>query len=80
MKTPLPPHPEVKPRPGKSPLVFKGDGWVTIAEACEYWDLDPKRLRGWILRNRLGDPLGSVIDGVQVVYPFSLERYLEARK
>ena len=75
MKTERPPHPDLAPRPGKTAPAFHGDGWWTLAEACEYFDIpDIRRLRGWIFRNRWGDPLGNPVTGT--VYPITLERYL----
>jgi hypothetical protein len=78
MKTPLPQPPEITPRPGKIAPAFKGDGWWTIQEAAEFFDIDGKKLCGLIQRNAWGDPLGNVFSNQ--VYPFSVERYLNVRK
>lgn len=77
MKTTIPPPPEIAPRPGKVAPAYKGDGWWTIEEAAEYFDLDIRRLRGWIHRNVLHEPVGNLAEGW--VYPFSVERYLLIR-
>lgn len=53
---------------------MKGDGYWTLEGACEYFDCDIKRLRGWIHRNDHGDPIGN--NAGNWVYPFSLERFL----
>ena len=74
MKTPLPSPPDLAPRPGKSAPDLKGDGYWTIEEAGEYFDLPPAKLRGLIARNSFGDPLGNLAENT--VYPFSVERYL----
>jgi len=74
MKTPFPTLPDIAPRPGKPSLDVAADGTVTVEAAAEYFDCDAKRLRGWIFRNQLHDPIGNLALGT--VLAFSVERYL----
>lgn len=60
--------------PGKPPLLTDAEGLVTLEVAAAYFDVEVKRLRGWLLRNAHGDPIGDALLGR--VYPYSLERYL----
>lgn len=54
---------------------MKGDGYWTIPEACEFFDIEAKKLCGLIQRDLWGDPLGNAFENR--VYPHSLERYLD---
>lgn len=77
MKTPFPPLPEVS-YAGKPPLVTDADGSVSIEEAAAYFGCDIRRLRGWIHRNALHDPIGTL--ALNRVLAFSVERYLRTQE
>lgn len=67
--------PEVADRPGKHPIIVcLNDYRAPITVTAEFFDVDPKRLRGWMLRETVHAPLGNVREGW--VYPFTVQRFL----
>jgi|HubBroStandDraft_3_1064219.scaffolds.fasta_scaffold38336_3 hypothetical protein len=63
MKT-VPTYPEIVwSRPDKPRIAVAEDGEAGIAEVAAYFDIDVKRLRGWIFQKINDGPIGDIATG-----------------
>ena len=75
MKNPTPNYAiTLAKRPGKTAPVVDEYGYASIEATAAYFDMEPKRLRGYVFRNEWMDPIGDAV--ACTVYPFTVERFL----
>jgi hypothetical protein len=48
------------------------DELIPLEQAATRLGIEPKRLLGYALRNRVGDPIGGLVDGKPYLYDWSL--------